>query len=547
MSLTDSVKQRSGFRRHRRAAGIVGLAVVGSRVLGLVRESVFAAMFGAGALLDAFLAAFQIPNLLRDMFAEGALSTAFTTVFTKTHEKDGSEPAWRLTSLLFSTIILLLGAISIVGIVISPVIVHITNFGFHQVPGKFQLTVDLTRMMFPFIIFVSIAAVLMGILNSRFVFGIPASASTVFNFVTIVAGIGLALLFDPQDSWRHPRFTENALYGLSLGVLLGGMAQAAMQLPTLFRLGFRFKWRIDFADPRLREVWALMWPGMIAAGTIQVNIMVNGMFASEINGARSWLNCAFRIVHFPIGIFGVAIATALLPAVARSHARRDMGGFGSSVEEGLRLTAFLTIPASVGLMVLAPDIVRLVYQHGHFSAIDTAQTASALRAYTLGLAAYASIRVLTPCFSALGKPRIPLRVSLLAIGMNIVLNLAMVEYLGMKQVGLALSTACLALINCAQLALYLRRYVALGRSPEWGRLALAVIPASLLAGLAAWGVVFAAGPLDTAGTLYSAAALALASLCGAMIYFGITLCFRLEESHAVAEAALSMIRKLSRK
>lgn len=547
MEDTASVEHKSGSHGRRRAAGVVGLAVVGSRVLGLVRESVFAAMFGAGKYLDSFLAAFQIPNLLRDMFAEGALSTAFTTVFTKTHAKEGEEPSWRLTSLLFSTVILLLGAICLVGVIFTPAIVHVTNFGFHQVPGKFQLTVDLTRMMFPFIIFVSLAAVVMGILNARFVFGIPASASTVFNLVTIVAGVGLALVFDPQEDWLHPKFTENSLYGVSLGVLLGGIAQVGMQLPTLWRLGFRFRWELDFSDPKLREVWSLMWPGVIAAGTIQVNILVNGMFASEIDGARSWLNCAFRVVHFPIGVFGVAIATAILPAVARSHARDDLSGFGKTVEEGLRLTAFLTIPASVGLFVLAPDIIRLVYQHGYFSALDTEQTASALRAYTIGLAAYAAIRVLTPCFSALGQPRTPLKVSLMAIAINIGLNFAMVKYLGMEQVGLALSTAGLALVNCAQLVLYLRRQVGLGAVTAWTSLLVSVVPGAVLAGLAAWGVTFAAGPLESCGMLYALVVLALASLCGVAIYFAFTFLMKSAESHALLQTAVSATKKFRRR
>lgn len=545
MQETDSAEHKTAAQGRRRAAGVVGLAVIGSRILGLVRESVIAGMFGAGKHLDAFLAAFQIPNLLRDMFAEGALSTAFTTVFTKTHEKDGDEASWQLTSLLFSTVILLLGGLCLIGVIISPLIVEVTNFGFHNVPGKFQLTVDLTRIMFPFIIFVSIAAVVMGILNARYVFGLPASASTVFNAVSIVAGVGLAYLFDPQADWRHPKFSENALYGLSLGVLLGGIAQVAMQLPTLYRLGFRLRLQLDFSDPKLREVWALMWPGVIAAGTIQVNILVNGMFASEINGARSWLNCAFRIVHFPIGVFGVAIATAILPSVARSHARQNLQAFGQTVEEGLRLTAFLTIPASLGLMVLGPDIIRLVYQHGSFTAEDAAQTAMTLQAYTIGLAAYSAIRVLTPCFSALGEPRTPLKVGLLAIALNIVLNCVMVKYLGMEQIGLAMSTAALALVNCAQLVFYLRRHVPLGTGAAWGRLAVAVGPGSLLAALAAWGVIFACGPLKTSGLLFSVGVLALAATCGAAIYFGYTYCLGSSESRAFLKALANVKRKLA--
>lgn len=543
MTEADSSKEHSGARGRRRAAGVVSIAVIGSRVFGLAREAITAGMFGGGKFLDAFLAAVQIPNLLRDMFAEGALSTAFTTVFTKTHDKEGDTPAWKLTSLLFSTVILLLGAVCVVGIIASPLIVHLTNFGFHRIPGKFQITVELTRMMFPFIIFVSLGAVVMGILNARFVFGLPASASTIFNIVSIVTGVGLALVFDPQPDWRHPVFTENALYGLSLGVMLGGIAQVGIQLPALYRLGFSFRWRIDFKDSKLREVWSLMWPGVISAGAIQIGVLINGMFASEIDGARSWLYCAFRIVHFPVGVFGVAIATVILPAVARNHAKRDLRSFGKTVEEGLRLAVFLTLPASVGLFVLAPDIVRLIYQHGSFTAHDTAQTAAALRAYTIGLTAYAAVRILVPCFTALDQPRIPLKVNLISIGINIALNFVMVKYLGMAQVGLATTTAVLALVNFAQLVFYLRKQVDLGTIASWTRFASAVGPTAMLSGVAAWGVIFAVGPLATSNGLAALGAVALAATCGALIYFGFTYCLKNDESRALLQSVAAIARK----
>src|SRR5450432_3814422 len=281
----------------RRAAGIVGLAVVASRLFGLAREIVFAAMFGAGKLLDVYIAAFRIPNMLRDLFAEGALSISFTTLFTRTWDKEGEASAWELASLILSATIFLMGALCIVAVAAAPLLVEATNFGFHSVPGKFELAVQLTRILFPFILFLSLAAAVMGMLNARFVFAIPASASTVFNVVSVVAGVGLAYAFDAgaRADWRHPVFSQNALYGVSLGVLLGGLAQLAVQLPSLYRLGFRFRWRLNLGDPRLGELWRLMWPSLIAAAAVQVNVLVNGMFASEINGGRSWLFCAFRL------------------------------------------------------------------------------------------------------------------------------------------------------------------------------------------------------------------------------------------------------------
>jgi putative peptidoglycan lipid II flippase len=511
------------------SSGVVGLAVIGSRVFGLVREVVFAAMFGATAFLDAFLAAFQIPNLMRDLFAEGALSTAFTTTFVKTWEKGGEKPAWALANLLFSTMLLVMGAVCIAGIFLSAPIVQVTNFGFHNVPGKFELTVQLTRILFPFILFVSLAAVVMGILNARFIFGLPASASTVFNIVSVVLGVTLAYVFDPQANWRHPHFTSKALYGVSAGVLIGGMAQLAIQLPSLWKLGFRFGWHVDFNDAGLRQVWRLMWPSVIAASAVQVNVLVNGMFASQIDGARSYLNCAFRLMQLPIGMFGVAIATATLPAVSRLHARDDLAAFGKTVEESLRLTLFLVLPAAAGLFALAPEIIGTIYQHGHFLAVHTEKTALALRAYSIGLASYAVIKVVVPCFYALDKPRTPLMVSLLGISVNVASNFALVNLLGMGHVGVALSTAVLATVNSLQLLFYLRREIRLGVALTWLDFSVKIGVSTLFSAcFAFYAAHFAAGlAAGFPGRLLS---LAAGLVAGAGSYLVLTVLFKIPET-----------------
>ncbi|HVN00343.1 MAG TPA: murein biosynthesis integral membrane protein MurJ [Caulobacteraceae bacterium] len=474
----------------RRSAGIVGVAVLASRLFGLGRELVFPAMFGAGKVLDAYYAAFQIPNLLRDLFAEGSLSTAFTALFTRTWDKEGDAPAWQLANLTLSALIFVIGVVSALAILGAPLIVEATNFGFHNVPGKFELAVSLTRVMFPFILFVSLAAAVMGMLNARFIFGVPASASTVFNIVSVITGVACAFAFDAhaRATWPHPVFGIPSVYGVCIGVLLGGLAQLGMQLPSLVRLGFRFRWKLDLGNPRLRELWALMWPSVIAGAAVQVNVLVNGMFASEIDGGRSWLNCAFRLMQFPIGLFGVSLATVTLPAVARRFARDDMGSFGRTVRTSMRLTLFLSIPAAVGLAVLAGPVIGLIYQHGHFSARDTAQTALALQAYSLGLAGYAAIKVLTPCFYALNLPRTPLRISLIAIGVNFVLNLTNAEVLHFGHAGLALAVSCVALVNFGQLCAALSRQVDFGGLGDWMSFLLRVGLAAGLCGGAAWGL-----------------------------------------------------------
>jgi putative peptidoglycan lipid II flippase len=507
---------------------VVGVAVIGSRLFGLVREMVFAAMFGAGKLLDVYIAAFRIPNLLRDLFAEGALSLAFTTLFTRTWETEGEAPAWALANLILTAMLFLIGLVCVAAIAAAPAVVEVTNFGFHNVPGKFALAVRLTRILFPFILFVSLAAAVMGMLNARFVFAVPASASTVFNIVSVIAGVGLAFAFDPgaRASWPHPVFDENALYGVSLGVLLGGLAQLGMQLPALFAKGFRYRWTLKLNDPRLAELWRLMWPSLIAAATVQVNVLINGMFASEINGAQSWLYCAFRLMQLPIGVFGVSLGTATLPAVTRAAARGDMAAFGHLTRDGLRLTAFLTLPAAAGLAVLAKPVIAVIYQHGHFTARDTSQTALALQAYAIGLSGYAAIMVLRPCFYALGLPKIPLRVSLIGIGVSLALCFANMQVFHLGHVGLAAVTSMVAILNMAQLFAALRGRVDLGSGASWIAYLARVGLAAAVCGALAWA---ADHVLDQAG-VPRLLALAAAIGAGAVGYFSAAQILRLQET-----------------
>jgi putative peptidoglycan lipid II flippase len=526
----------------RRAAGVVGVAVVGSRLFGLVREQVFAGMFGGGKLLDVYLAAFQIPNLLRDLFAEGALSIAFTTLFTQTWDTEGERPAWELANLILTAMIFLLGLLCAVAVVAAPVLVEVTNHGYHSIPGKFELTVQLTRVLFPFILFVSIAAAVMGMLNARFVFAVPASASTVFNIVSVTAGVSLAYAFDPtaRAHWLHPIFTERALFGVSLGVLLGGLAQLAMQLPSLYGLGFRFRWRLKLSDPRLARLWSLMWPSVVAGAAVQVNVLVNGNFASEINGGRSWLFCAFRLAQLPIGIFGVSLATATLPAVSRAFARGDMAGFGRTARDSLRLAWFLGLPASAGMAALAGPIIAAIYQHGRFSAHDTAETALALQAYAVGLAGYAAIRVVTPCFYALGRTRTPLWISVIGIGLNLALNLLNARVLGLGHAGLALITSIVALVNFTQLIVALSRSVDLGSLREWAWFLARCLVAAAVCGASAWGINHGV-ELVTHAFLPRLAGLGAAIGLSVLVYFGAARLLRLDES---AEAWRMIRRRL---
>jgi putative peptidoglycan lipid II flippase len=534
-------------RNSKRSAAVVGVAVMGSRLMGVIREQVFAFMFGASNLSDAFFTAWRIPNLLRDLFAEGALSTAFTSTFTKTWTKEGPEASWRLAQIVLSTLILILGLICLVGIAFSPWIVDIISPGFHKVPGKFESSVAMTRLLFPFILFVSIAAVVMGMLNARNIFGLPASASTIFNIISVVSGALFAWIAEPHEDWHHPHFGERALYGWCFGVLLGGVAQLGVQLPALWGLGFRFKWKLDFHDPTLRTVLLLMVPSAIAGSAVQVNVVVNQALASHIDGAQSWLYYAFRLVQLPIGIFGVAIATVTLPAVARQHALDDLKAFGKTVEEALRFGFYLTLPASIGLAVVAEPVIRLIYQHGTFNAHSTQQTALALQAYTIGLAGYSGIKILVPCFYAMQPPRFdapsrqgfwngcshfvqnvilftPSRVSLIGIALNLVLCLLLFYYLHLGHVGLALTTGFIAILNFLQLLHAIQKKIDLGDAGEWLSFFVRVTVATALCGATAFfadkflltarihsllGALILFANIGVAGAVYLAATIAL--------------------------------------
>jgi putative peptidoglycan lipid II flippase len=434
-----------------RPASRIMLAVLGSRVLGLVREVILNSIFGAGKELDAFLAAFRIPNLLRDLFAEGALSTAFVTTFSKKLATDGQAAAFRLANLVNSASIAFMALVVLVGIFGSEWIVSVIGWGLRDDPYKLGLTIDLTRILFPFIFFVSLAAVWMGLLNSLGSFGIPASASSAFNLVSIVCGLALG-------HWIDPSFGPKAIYGFAIGTVIGGLAQWIIQVPKARSLGYRFQWAWDWRDPGLRQVLVLMAPAVVGGAAVQVNVLVNTSFALLLeDGSVTWLNNAFRLMQLPIGLFGVAIATVTLPSVSRSFALEDHQAFRSKLAEGLRLATFLTLPASMGLILLAAPVIGLIYQRGAFTADDTLRTALALQAYACGLAPYAAIKILSPAFYALGLPRVPLRISLVGIVLNLVLNSIFVFVLGWTIGGLALSTALVALVNLAQLLFALRR------------------------------------------------------------------------------------------
>jgi putative peptidoglycan lipid II flippase len=436
-----------------RSASVVSLGVMGSRVMGLVREVVLAALFGASREFDAFLMAFRIPNLLRDLFAEGALSAAFVSTFTQKFARDGEKSAWRLANLVTNALLLIVGAVVLLGIFATPWIVNAIAPGFREIAGKTELTVTLTRIMFPFLLLISLAALAMGVLNSRQKFGIPANASTMFNIAAIAFGVPLGYFLDPN-------FGPRALYGVAIGTLIGGAAQWLFQVPSLFKVGYRYEPALDWRDDDFRNVVRLVGPATLGIAAVQINIFVDNFFASFFgNGAVSWLNCAFRLMQFPIGVFGVAVGVATLPHVSAHVARGDVDKFRETLGRSVRLVLFLCIPAACGLAILAKPIVALIYQHGRFDASATAETALILQMFAVGLVGYAAIKVVAPAFYAFGDAKTPARVAMASIFVNGFLDWLFAMRWKMGPSGLALSTSAVALTNFAWLLVLMRRKI----------------------------------------------------------------------------------------
>src|SRR5213594_3922785 len=434
-----------------RATGVVGIAILSSRVLGLIREMVFAGLFGAGKYLDAFLMAFRLPNLLRDLFAEGALSTAFITTFSKKIAIEGDQSAWRLANKVATLTAVFMSAVTVLGIVFAPQLVDLLTWGSWS-PDKTALTILLTRIMWPFMLLVSLAALVMGVLNAKHVFGPPAMASSYFNLGSIIGGVAIGW-------WLDPHFGARSLTGLAIGTLIGGTWQLIGQFPSLWKVGYRFHSDFHWRDEGVHTVLTLMGPAVIAASAVQVNVLINSGFAASLgNGPVSWLNIAFRLMQLPLGIFGVAIGTVTLPLVSKSAAIGNMEEFRGILARGMRLAFLLTIPSAIGLAMLAAPIISVIYEHGRFTAEMTRQTSGALQFYAIGLVAYSALKVLTPAFYAIGKRNTPMVVSFLAIGANLFVNWLFTFRLGWGHRGLAFSTSLIATINFLLLYALMRRH-----------------------------------------------------------------------------------------
>ncbi len=430
-----------------RAAGVVGIYTFLSRVLGLLRDMIIANFFGSGMSADAFFVAFRIPNLLRRLFAEGSFSVAFIPVFTEYLRKRAREDVVLLARVVFTLLILILTVVCILGMVFAPLIVRIIAPGFGAEGEKYALTVLLTRIMFPYIFLVSVLALFSGILNAMKHFAAPAMAPIFLNLSMIAA----LILLTP--SMRNPTV------GLAIGVIVGGILQMLLQVPFLLKKGLSLAPRWLPSHPALRRIGILMLPTIFGSAIYQINQLVGTLLATLLReGSVSYLYYADRLVQFPLGVFAIAISTAVLPSLSREAADGDLEGLRGTISHAIRLTMFITIPAMMGLIVLREPIVRLLFQRGAFDSAAAAMTARALLYYSVGLWAFAGLRVFVSAFYSLQDTKTPVKVAVIAMVLNLILSLILMRT-PLEHGGLALALSLASTAQMVILILLLRRRI----------------------------------------------------------------------------------------
>jgi putative peptidoglycan lipid II flippase len=505
-------------RKAAKATGKIGIAVMLSRVLGLLRDIFMVRLFGTSVLADCFNLAFKIPNLLRDLFAEGALSQAFVTTFSKRLKEEGEESAWALANRVLSLAAVVMSAVTILGVLLAPWIVDLILSFADKSFGQEQrdLIVLLARIMYPFLLLVSLAALVMGMLNAKQVFGIPALSSCFFNLGCIIGGGSIGY-------WMDPQWGEKSLIGISVGVLLGGLGQLVVQFPALWRVGFRPRVDALWSDSGVKKIVSLMGPAMIAASAVQVNVMVNAMFATSTGeGGVSALNYAFRLMQLPIGVFGVAVATVTLPALSRAAVGGIGKEFSPTLMRGINLVTILVLPCAVGLCLLATPLVAVIFKGDDMNHQSTRMIAGALQCYGYGLLCYSWIKIVQPAFYAIDRRWVPMAISFVAMAVNFGLNWYFVRVMQWGHESLALTTSLVAVMNFVLLTVMLRRYVS-GLSP-WSLLDplwRCLIAAAVMGEFCWLANRFVLSGIEVMPWLLRAASLTITIGIGAAVYFAL--------------------------
>ena len=513
-----------------RATSVMGLATGLSRIVGLVRDMIVASVFGAGFATDAFFMAFTIPNLLRRFFAEGSLTAAFIPTFADIHHRQGEAEAKRLAGICWTLLVIVMAAVAVAGVILSPWVVRIIGYGFSSAEGKLALTDHLNRMMFPYIFFVSLLALLTGVMNVLGHFFLPAFSPVLLNLAMIFSAVVLSPFFPVP------------ITALAIGVLFGGALQLAIQWPVVHRLGISLRPNFNFQHPAVRKIARLMLPGIAGVAIYQINIVVTRLLASFLpQGSVSYLYYGQRLFEFPQGIFIVSLAQAVLPAMSRQAALGDDAGVKESLRFGLALIILVTLPAAAGLILCSVPVYSLFFMAGAFSYHDVHQTALALTAYAPGLVFVGISRVVVPTFFARRNTRTPVWVSFWTLLVNIGLGLLLMRPL--QHTGLALALTLSSVFNASALLWILRRQIGpLGLQSVWHTL-IRVVAASGVMAVVVWAIL-RLGPWSASGPVaLKAVVLGLALLSGVLVYIAACLLLRVPE----AGEAMAIVRRRLRR
>jgi putative peptidoglycan lipid II flippase len=539
-----ALRQKNMAEGVARSAGITSVAVFASRITGLAREMALARIFGAGVANDAFLLAFRIPNLTRDLFAEGALSSAFVPTFVEYLSKRSRADAARLANLVATAIIVIVGSLCLLGMAFAPELVATFAPGFLRVPGKFELAVSMTRIMFPFLLLVALAAQVMGILNACNHFALPALSSSLFNVGSLLFGLFMGHIVGP-----HIGIT--AIEGMAWGVIFGGALQLGAQIPLLIREGILFRPTVDFHHPGLLHIAKLMGPAILGNAAVQINVLVNSNFASQIvdpvtglNGPVTWVNNAFRFMQLPLGLFGVAIGGATLPAISRAAANGDMDDFRRTLSRSLGLVFLLTIPSSAGLIVIGDSIIGSLFEGGNFRHYDTLQTAEALAWFAVGLVGYAALKILVPAFYALKDSKTPMYISLASIATNYAIVSTMTRESSFGHSGLALSTAAVAISGSILQFLLLRGRIGGIYGRDLFSSVMKITFASAVMSFGVWGAAALAAAALPEGVARYWLTLALAIPTGIGLYYYTCRYLKIEEMDLAVTALARPLERL---